>query len=381
MTILVDGFETVEDIEDNWASYLSYSVLHQNFFVTQGEFGSGAKRNISGTTSAAMSMYKTGGITAGTYYLDVYARLYSGSSNYRFMVWNRVTSTIYAVSSMLSSSTSIIDFSFDLPANLPANQLEFRLFNDSLDPDREIELFVDNFRREGEDIFIPVDNPFSFELDYPKSGAIPGDWYPPDWNTSDWFTESSGTFLIRAFVDTVIPVTTPKHFNLNFKTPIFFVDQVLNSATKHFKLNKKTPILAVDQVLSIDDTEHFDLNITSGAVFLAGGIFIPQTKHFFLRPKQVAFNFELIRDYPVSLSLPFNYEILGVSVNSVEGEGRFAIVSNGNVLVQDLPFSPEVTNHVLSGIMVNKGDDLRVVVYMQNGYFRSFKTDFALKRI
>jgi len=84
--------------------------------------------------------------------------------------------------------------------------------------------------------------------------------------------------------------------------------------------------------------------------------------------------------YKVVEEAEFDYTILGVSVVSASGTGSFSISSGGAIIQEDMAFSTTVTNHTISGI-IGVGADLTMDVLMPDGYFQSFKADFALKRV
>ena len=84
--------------------------------------------------------------------------------------------------------------------------------------------------------------------------------------------------------------------------------------------------------------------------------------------------------YKVIENAEFAYTILGVSVVSASGTGSFSISSGGVILQEDMAFSTVTTNHAISGI-IELGADLTIDVLMPDGYFQSFKADFALKRM
>lgn len=366
MSVLIEGFENWSGgLPVGWSSVATGAlvVTQSTSHVTQGTY-SLQLTMVPGGSSSFQSSSRT--ILAGVYTID----FYNASAPTRSVAFSVIGGTGPFATSSATSGT----LTFTVPADTPS--AVFRLTSVGTG---NVDAYFDNLRLD-QDTVIPVTAPKRFELDYPKSGPVPGDWYSPDWNTSDWFTGSSGNFLIRAFVDTVVPITDTKHFELSFGTPTVVVDQYFHIDTKHFELSFGTPVIIADQIITIDAPKHFVMTVSTGIEFVVGAVFRPDTKHFYLRPKDVYFYFELLREYPVSLSLPFDYEILGVSVNSVAGSGRFSILSDNQVLVQELEFSPNVTNYEFSDIIVERGKDLIVMVFIQNEYFQSFKADFAMKR-
>lgn len=158
-------------------------------------------------------------------------------------------------------------------------------------------------------------------------------------------------------------------------------DRVAEIPTTAFSLSPSAVKFWGDAIAKVPTPATFAL-AASGAgwdVWTGHHWDIENTLNFTLSLEDVEMYSELYREWVVMVSSPFDYEILGINVGAVEGEGRLFVMVDDAAITSDIFFGHDKTNVPISGI-INRGQRLRVGIYMKNGYFRSFDATFALKR-
>ena len=373
---LTDGFENwSEGLPVGWGFYNSI-ITQSTSHVTQGMYS--ALVSSKAPSHGYCILVSDWTIPEGRYYIDVF-------------VPGGIGQTLYVHGLDDSFGVGIplpdgIDSSFSVSFSVPpgaGDRLVISLESDPFGQSRSF--WVDNLRLIADDFAVLTDEvisvsaPKEFIFDYGMVFAAP-DWLAADWLAADWEETGAGTIGIRFFADEVIDASTTKGYELVINTPTFFTDTVLPSGNKEFELGFETLAFFGDQVFVVAAPKAYDLALTPDLDFYTGHVFEAATTDFTLEPQDVEFYFELYRSFPVINSSEFKYELLGVSVETEEGAGRFTVFTGNDILVADVPYTTTSTNTALSGI-IERGANLKVLVYMQNAYFRSFKADFAMKRI
>ena len=373
---LIDGFESWSGgLPAGW-EVLFGVVAQSTSNVTQGLYSV----KVTGVENSFLQQDTFQNVDAGTYLLDVY--LVSGSLSFGVDIGGSGPE-VYTITpgaqtiSLEVTSSGLGQFYISTPDGSEVYIDNLRLIADDIfEPSTKVfTLTPENLSFLGDQNLI-ISAPKEFIFNYGMVFTAP-DWLSADWLAADWDTDVVG---VRFFNDEVADLASPKEFELVFNTSVFFADSVLPSGTKEFELGFETLAFFGDQYALIADPKEFELALAADLDFYTGHRFEIPTTDFTLEPQDVEFYFELYRSFPVINSSEFKYELLGVSVETEEGAGRFTVFTGNDILVSDVPYTTTATNTALSGI-IERGENLTILVYMQNAYFRSFKADFAMKRI
>jgi len=202
------------------------------------------------------------------------------------------------------------------------------------------------------------------------------------------------------YADTYIQVPT-KEINLTAYAPVVFISEyVFNVPTKEITLTTYAPTIGITIKIQIPTKEinltaHAPNVLTDSVVSVptkdveltayppqvdAGFIFNAPTQDINLVMYAPEVGVPFSKEYFVMVESPFNYELIGVDVNSVSGEGRFDILVGQFEMASDLPFTSTSQNIPLS-VIIGRGQMVRIRVQTLNQLFQSFNARLALKRI